>query len=539
MKNRFGEIKVGAEARKDVLDAMDFVSQAIGSTLGPAGRPFGYDKMSADGRLSASFTKDGLTVLKSLVSDNPAESAVLAYCKIASSNSVVASGDGTSSTIVLANAVAKAISEAKGRSPQAMARQIEEEARLACEAIRRDAIKGDNITKMVTLTSSNGDEELTEVVLESLKSSGAFGTVLVEKNPSSAVRYKIVKQDGYSNCAGYNYNNMLALSASEEAASSLPIEWETPHVIIYNGNLILESQINPILKIWDDTLSSNPKNLVIVAYDISDEIANKLLVVNRMTAKKGVGAFVVKPRLTAEVNSGLQVMRDIASYCGVDDSLIVDGGNYKTISLEYFGTCGKVKISPSASAFLGRADNHWVSKRVEQNESIVREARSLFDKEITSIRNAELADGLVKVEVGGGLMPDLQERADRFDDASKAAQSCMIHGALPGGGVSYIRAGFVAGVSSPLLDSLSSIFFTVLTNYGEETEYMAQFYTMLKFDGKEGYKIENGVTVGDAVEIGVLDACETVCAVIKNGVALGTSLAILGGYSFRVQNSEE
>ena len=36
----------------------------------------------------------------------------------------------------------------------------------------------------------------------------------------------------------------------------------------------------------------------------------------------------------------------------------------------------------------------------------------------------------------------------------------------------------------------------------------------------------------------MLDACETVCAVIKNGVALGVNIAIIGGYSFRDQASD-
>jgi chaperonin GroEL len=532
--NQGREMKIGKEARDDLLKALDFIASAVGSTLGPSGQSFGYDRLDAGQRLSATMSKDGLTVLKSLSFDEPAYSAVLQYCKMASGSSVVASGDGSTSSIVLANAVAKAIVEAKDKSPQAMARQVEDEAKLACELIRKEALKSEEVVEMVALTSTNGDKELTTVVLDSLKCSGAFGTVIVEKNPSSPVRYKVTKQDGYSNCAGYAYNQVFALSASQEAASSLPIEWECPNVIIFNGSLIVDSQITPILKVWNDALATNPRHLVIVSFDISDEVANKLLVVNRTTAKHGVGVFVVKPRLTAETNSGIQVLRDIASFCGVEDSKILDGGNYRDMSPEYFGTCQRVKISTMTTAFLGRADNHWVEKRVTQNQSIINEARSLFDKEITSIRNAELADGLVKVEVGGGLLPDLQERADRFDDASRAAQSCMIHGAVPGGGLSYIRAGLLAKVSAPLQSAFESIRDTVISNYGTDEELN------FDIDGKTGYKItRSGIVHGDAVELGVLDACETVCAVIKNGTALGVSLAILGGYSFRVQNSEE
>lgn len=528
-------IAVGSEARRNLLDALAFISEAVGSTMGPGGRPFGFDKRGSDMRLQASFSKDGLTVLKSLGDfGDPAWEAVLQYAKQAASHSVLASGDGTTSTIVLANSVAKAIAKSSDRSPQAVARQIEDEAEAACVAIRAEAIKDDSAVRCVALTSTNGDSELTGVVLEAVNSSGAFGTVLVEKNPASPTRYKIVRQDGYSNCMGYNYNPTFALSASAEAASSKPIEWSEPKVLVWNGNLITEQQINPILAAWNESLKEKASNLVILAFDIADEVANKLLVTNRTLAKHNVGVFVVRPRLTAETNSGLQVMRDIAAFCGISDDHIVDGGNYRDLTPAFFGTCGKTKITPGSTAFLGRSPAHWVEKRVQQNQSVVEEARSQFDKQITSIRNAELAEGLVKVEVGGGLLPDLQERADRFDDASRAAQSCMWHGALPGGGISYIRAGQLAKVSEPLQAALGSISETVIANYGET------YVITMDIDGKRGYRLtRTAIEFGDAVKLGVLDACETVCAVIKNGVALGVKIAILGGYSFRSKQTDD
>ena len=162
----------------------------------------------------------------------------------------MASGDGSSSSIVLANAVAKAVRSCNSKYPQAFARQLESEANAAIEAIRNEAIQGEHITRKVALTSTNGDEELADVVIEAIKSSSAFGTLLVEKSPASKVRYKINRQDGYSNCNGYNYNSTFALSASPEAASSKPINWKSPAVVLFNGNLIQANQLDPILKSW-------------------------------------------------------------------------------------------------------------------------------------------------------------------------------------------------------------------------------------------------------------------------------------------------
>lgn len=520
--------EVGQNARKKLLEALNEIAMAVGSTLGPGGMPFGFDKLNAAMIRTATFSKDGLTVLKSLqFPDNPEKQAVLQYCRQASSHSVLASGDGTSSTVVLANAVAKAISEAKVKWPQAFARQIEAEAEKAIQFIQKEAIKGDETVKQVALTSTNGDEELTNVVIEAIKASSAFGTLLTNKNPSSSTRYKIIYQDGYSNCHGYNYNNIFAVSASGEAAGSKPIEWDNPYVVTFNGNLYLEDQVEPILKAWNDAIKDKPKNLLIVTYEIGDQVINKLLVLNRKLAQKGLAAFVVQTKLTAEINSGLQIMRDISAFCGIEENHIIDGGNYKNVTKDFLGECGRVKISYNSTAFLGRSPKHWVEYRIAQNNSILEEARSDMDKELTAIRNAELAEGLVTVEIGDGLLPDLQERADRFDDAAKAAKACMRNGALPGAGCSYIRAGLLAGVSKELEIALRSIYNMVLTNYG--------------IDYDDGFSPSKGETVDlisgnivDATSISVLDACETVCSVIKNGVALGVKIATIGGYSYRI-----
>ena len=521
-------VRIGQEAIKEMTDALNLIACSVKTTLGPGGRPYAYDKADVTGRISPTFSKDGLTVLRSLGFDNPAYEAVLAFCRQAASHSVLASGDGTTSTIVLAAEIANQVLKCNNKWPQSFARQLEKEAQKAIDAIRDEAVKGDEVVRKVAMTSTNGDQELTDIVLESISKSSAFGAILCEKNPAQRERYKITTQDGYSHCIGYDYNNTLALSASPAAAANDAIVWESPLVAIFNGNLLLEKQLDPIVMAWNDIIKHGEvRNLVIVAYETSDEIANKLLVINRTLAKSGAAAFIVKPRMSAEFNSGLQAQRDIAAFCGVLESNIIDGGNYKAVSPEYFGTCSKIKISTNNTVFIGRSQQHWVDLRIQQNLNISKDARSYADKELTIKRNAQLTEGLVKVEVGNGLLPDLQERADRFDDASKAAQACMRNGALPGCGVSMIRAAQLINASDALKNAFRAIHENIMHNFGvEPVDDKLQV-------GETVQLSDDGVQIGPASDLGIYDAADTVCAVIKNGVGLGVKIAILGGYSLR------
>jgi len=346
---------------------------------------------------------------------------------------------------------------------------------------------------------------------------------VVEKAPASRERYKIIRQDGYVGAKGYNYNNTFAYSCSDAAAQNAPIEWKNPHIMVFNGHLLVPEQLTPIMAAFNEVIKDkgDGQHLVIFTYETSDEITNRLIVFNRQMASRDIAVFIAKPRLTAEINSGLQIIRDVAAYTG---SNIIDGGNYKTTTKEDFGTCGEIRITPTQTILFGRSPKHWVEKRAQQNENIIASAESQFDKELTSIRNAELTEGLVKVEVGGGLIPELQERADRFDDASKAAQACMRSGALPGCGASYIRAGELAGVSPVMKKALRVVHDTIMANYGASP--------LESFKRGDTAKIDDtGIVVGNFKELGVMDAAETICAVIKNGVDLGIEVATMGGYS--------
>ena len=518
------KIMIGENARNEAVDALELISLAVGSTLGPQGAPFVFERLGADERQKPTASKDGLTVLNSLEFEAPILNAIHFYAQQAAAHSVMASGDGTTSTIVLAAAVARAIHDSKAVLPQTFARQIRKEANLAVSLIKAEADITPECVRLVATASANGDTELVDVALEAVNKSSAFGTILIEKSPASRDRYKVVKSDGYVGGKGYNYNTVFASSCSPNATENAPFEWENVSVCVLNGNLFDPAVKNEILKAFEKKINLegvNNQKLIIFAFDASDDQLNDLIVFNRKMAQQGISVFVSKPRLSAEVNSGVQLWRDIEAYTG---SVMIDGGNYRNILPNMFGSVKKVRMTPNQTVLLGRADNHWVEQRVQQNQNIVDTSESAFDREITSIRNSELAEGLVKIEVGGGLLPDIQERVDRLEDAVKAAQACMRSGALPGCGASYIRAGALAEVCPALSQSLSTIHNQIMSNFGDKAETI--------FDkGQTCYIEEAGVTRGDFRDLGVMDAAETVCAVIKNGVDLGILVATLGGYS--------
>jgi len=512
------EIKYGVEAREKAVKALEEISHIVGSTLGPGGKTVLLSRRNSADEISVSHTKDGFNVLNSLRYTDPVFDAVHKLCLQASANSVVSSGDGTTSTIVMAAAFAKALVK-NGNNPQAAARRFRKEIQNAIEAIKQESVASDEAVYKVALTSANGDEELTKFVMDAVSQSSAYGTVIVEKNPMSKDPYKVDKEYGYQAGTGYSYYLPFAQSIRPNLANNAEFTIKQSHVLPYNGDLMMMSQVKPMLECMAKNTIGG-WSLLIVCHQIAEDLAANLAFFNRQNPNAKV--FVVRTTPSAELNGQVQQLNDIASYTGAK---VMDGGSLTHLTMEDFGDCKSVRIGPHKTFILGKSERNWIIERAEQNEESARLAPSQMDRDIINSRNASLTGGCVKLIIGGSLMSDLQERADRADDAIKASQACSRSGALPGCGASYMRAGQQAKVSESVQTALASIHNVIMTNFGETP--------MKHFDKNETYYItDNDIKrVENFLEHGVADSFETIRAVITNAFELGLLVTNLGGYS--------
>jgi chaperonin GroEL len=516
------QIIVGNDARCKAVEALSFIADAVGATLGPKGLSFIIERNnSLDGNPSPVVSKDGISVMKSFDFTDPIQHAVHNFCVQASSHTVYKAGDGTTSTIVLAAEIAKGILKAAPNQPQAFARLIQLQSNRAIAAIGKEADKSPELAEMVALTSSNGDSEMVEWVMKAVTDNPVFGSIVIERSPSETERYRLIKQDGLTGGRGYNQHLQFAHSFSEKPSENSPFDIDSPFVLLYDGDLISTTQIAPIINALSTQLLS-PWNLVIVAYEIGQEVANVLAEINLRQKQHGIKLWASSIRLSAEVNSGWHKLQDIASFTG---ATVINHSNAENINHTHLGECTKVQVTPEKTIFMGRSAKHWIPKRAMQNENGIENATTELDKERIKERNAELVSGLVKLIVGGGHMAGIGERADRCDDAIKAAQACFRSGALPGCGAAFIRAAELAEVGTELKTAFACIHKQIMTNFGTAT--------VEAFEKDQTVAItESGAVLrGDFRQLKVADSYDTVAAVIRNATELGILFSTLGGYS--------
>lgn len=510
----------GDRARDEAVKALTEIANAVATTLGPTGLPAIIDQKSIGGELYPTVTKDGVSCINAMSFVDPIYHAVWTFAKSAATHSVIDSGDGTTSTVVLAAAIARMIRNNKSLTPQLYARKIARLIDQCCDQVRSMALKSAETTRQVAFTSCNGDQEIADIAIQAIGMASGYGTIIIEKNVMSRDRYKVVRQEGYQGGRGYRHLPPLAISVNSVAGSNAPFTMSKPYVLLYNGELHEMRQIEPAVKALADATGTRGFNLVCFAYDFWDDLGYKIIEkIN--TRYPNVKVMLSKTRQTAEVGAGLQTMLDISAITG---ATVLDGGSYETVTFEQLGTCSEIEFTSNQTVLKGRSPKNTIVQRIQDNLMGAQYARSEVDKDQILARNAELSEGLVTVVVGGGHMASIQERADRMDDAIKAAQAAKRGGAVPGCGATYIKAAQAIESSPEFVEALSSVNRAILVNYGLSEELVPTTYN----DGETCRISENGLEYGDFITLGVADACDTVCSVLKNGSELGILCATTG-----------
>jgi len=177
-------IKRGDGARKKLIKGLMLASDVISITLGPRGRNVIIDNEDQ----SPTVSNDGATIMKSLKDgDNHINNIAFTIAREASVRTESQSGDGTTSTVLLAASLAK---EGLKRieqnvNPIVINAGLKEGLAIVEKRIKEKAIpvKGPSDIKKIAYISSNNDSEIADIVEEAYDSIGDYGHITVEPNP--------------------------------------------------------------------------------------------------------------------------------------------------------------------------------------------------------------------------------------------------------------------------------------------------------------------------------------------------------------------
>ncbi len=256
-------------ARSQLKDGLRELAAAVKVTLGPTGRNVILNKSWG----SPKVTKDGVTVSKEIELPQPFKNMGAKMVNEVASKTSDVVGDGTTTSIVLAEAIylegLKYV--AAGINPMTLQRGINKASDVAREFIKSasEPVKGHGDIAKVATISANNDPEIGELLAKALDKVGKEGVIEVEEGKGMENELTVVEGMQFDR----GYISPYFLTNPETLETVL----EDAYVLIYEKKL---SNIRELIPLLEKT-AQVAKPLLVIAEDVEGE-ALAALVINRL-----------------------------------------------------------------------------------------------------------------------------------------------------------------------------------------------------------------------------------------------------------------
>lgn len=406
------------------------------------------------------ITKDGVTVAKQVKVENKLENIAIESIKEIALRTVERVGDGTTSSILLAYFLLKQgmlgqewtniITLPDNELTPEMLKNLDDSifqtftkkdladlkkaAKYLVDILNERTIKvtDPEIYKHVALISSNGDEEISEMIKNAMAAIGENGTILIENTNVNETRMDIA--DGMLVEAGMLSNFFV------NVPNKMICEFKNPYIVVSRDKIWASKQVGRIFDILHkESLINNtpPRPVIFIAPNITDGALDTLITNHTQ------GAFQC---CAVEISGTTEYLDDLI----IDLSKVCGGIPVSTKFSKHLGTGSDAILIED----LGQVDFARITKnkmvlvpKQEQKENMLTHVdylkKILESETITEDRNYiterinRMSDKIATLTIGGLTKQSISERFDRIEDAICACYAARKNGVVPGGLVTY------------------------------------------------------------------------------------------------------
>ncbi len=497
------------EGRDKLIKGIESIAKAVKSTLGPSGQTVLIE--SPNHTHGITVTKDGVTVAKSVDLLDPVENLAVRMMKEAADRTATSAGDGTTTAIVLTEALVKAgLAELKvGVNKTEVLREMVELTKEVVASLKdnsRAVTKGK--LKDVATISANNDSEIGNIIAKVYKAIGKNGIVTVDKSQTSETYFETT--NGLKIDRGYSSNLFINDQKKDECV------FDDVKVLVSDSEISNILQIENVLK----PIVTKGDKLLIIA-PCSQNVLNTLAA-NKI--KRDMKICVVQPPSFGYKQH--ELMQDIALTLGATYYSEKTGDDLSHMTYEDLGKAKKIIVGGDSTVIIKEEEsNEAIKERVSQLREAHDNAKRKDEKEFILSRIASLNGGIGVIYAGGNTDLEQKELYDRIDDAVCAVRSALEQGILPGGGTALTREAMkldskFTPAAKILASALRAPLKQILENAGDESFDDA----LLEYDGyHNGYNVKNQ-TWGNMYEMGVIDPLKVTKSALENAVSVAVTI---------------
>ncbi|MEN9342180.1 MAG: hypothetical protein RIQ54_436 [Candidatus Parcubacteria bacterium] len=418
------QIIFNEQARTAMKKGIDKLAEAVKMTLGPRGRAVVVEKSYG----APQVTLDGVTVAKEITLADKYENLGAEFIKQAADKTNDNVGDGTTTSVVLAQAMIeegeKLIAD-RGFNVIQLAEELKNgSAQVIAELEKQKEVINDMKKVQEVATLSAKDHEIGELIAKVMEKVGKQGVVTVEDSNTIGNSYEVV--EGMQFDRGYISPYMVTNQERMEAVL------ESPHLLVTDKKI---SSIAELLPLLEKLVQAGKKELVIIAEDVDGEALATLLV-NKL---RGVFS-VLAVKAPGFGDRRKEMLQDIAIVTGAQFISEEVGRKLDSVMIEDLGVAGRVISTKDNTTIVGgKGDRTVIEKRMQQIEAQIKKTDSQYEVENLQKRLGKLSDGVAVVKVGAPTESAQKELKQRVEDAIAATRAAMEEGIVPGGGMALFN----------------------------------------------------------------------------------------------------
>lgn len=417
------QIIFNEHARHAMKRGVDMLANTVKITLGPKGRNVVLGKSYG----APQITNDGVTIAKDIELEDKFEDMGAALLKETASKTNDAVGDGTTTSVVLAQAIiTEGLKYAAAGVNVVSLREGLEEAR---DAVVKELAKlakpiktKDEIVQVAAISAES--KELGEIIAEAIEQVGKDGAVTVEESQGTGIEKEVVK--GMQFDRGYVSHYMITNAERMEAVI------EDPYILITDKKI---SSIQDLLPILEKLARSGKKELVIIAEDVEGD-ALATLIVNRL--RGAFNALAIKAPGFGDRKK--ELLEDIAIVTG--GKVISEEVGLKLESADFpmLGRARRVVADKDDTTIVGgKGKKEDIEKRTKQIRAQMEKTSSDYDREKLQERLAKLSGGVAIIKVGAATETEMKYIKLKIEDAVAATKAALAEGIIAGGGSAFFK----------------------------------------------------------------------------------------------------
>lgn len=512
------------EGREKLISGIEKLSKAVKVTMGAKGNTVLIE--SPHHTRGITVTKDGATVAKSIDLLDPIENLACRILKNASEATALDAGDGTTSSIVLAEAIIKEgilAMESHNLNRSDLFFYMNQVCDKIIEILKSNSIPlNDELLESVAIISANNDIKIGGIVAEAYRKVGKNGYVRYENSMVDETYIDII--DGMKIDRGYSQRHFVN-------------DHERDECILNKGKVLvcdieLTNFVNQISPLLIEDLVKKQIPLLIIAP--CSKNFTSAIVAN--TLKGTVKWCIIDPPSMGYRRD--ELMTDIALLTGATYFNEKSGESLLTMRMDDLGDFSKAVVGEKETVLVSSEDynKEAVDDRVDQLLSAHDKSNKKGEKDFIMQRIASLS-GKIGIIYVGGMDLEQKELMDRVEDSVMAVRAAIVEGVVAGGGKALIdvmkalppydeNANMEQVAAQSIL--MSSILYPakqILLNAGlDYSKVYSHESDNQIWDINRGYNVKTK-EYGDMIKMGVVDPFKVTRTALKN--ALSVAITIL------------